>query len=349
MTSSTCLQLPVICSKGRIRAIDRLGLYSIIYALAARGGCEDALFGESAALGREAFERSLAGDAFPELWFEVPLAGDPWFDLHALTSHDDLNPDDFFAPDLTGGHPEVFEWFARQERAVRQLALSWDIGSGAFGDPAVQLLLWGDAPDLTCGFLEAAGRADAMGAYRAFHGRIPQGWFACYAGAFPGRLGRNVRVECIPNRELQRAYADDAALVEEHLRRVGLGEAAAIAAPRCQLLASAPFQFEFQFDVDERGMAASTFGASARFASPADAGAWEPFDVDGAAGELMRQVEAWGLADGRWRQLAGTAFAQRVTRGDESCVIYCYPAFLKLRWRDGAPLDAKVYLIAGVQ
>ena len=307
------------------------------------------MFGGSAELAREAFSRSLAGDAFPELWFELPLAGEPWFDLHALAACEDLSPDGEFAPERTGGHPEVFAWFARQGRGARQLALSWDIGSGAFGEPAVQLLVREDDPDLTCGFLEAAGRADAMDAYRAFWERIPQGWFACYAGVFPGRLGRNVRVECIPDRELQLAYADDSALVEEHLRRVGLGEAAAVAAPRCQMLAGEPFQFEFQFDVDERGMAGDTFSASARFASPADGGVCEPFDVDGAAGDLMRQVEAWGLADGRWRELAGTMFAQRVTCGDEACVVYCYPAFLKLRWRDGAPLDAKAYLIAGVQ
>ena len=38
--------------------------------------------------------------------------------------------------------------------------------------------------------------------------------------------------------------------------------------PRCQELASTPFQLEFQFDVDERGCASATFGASLRFAAP---------------------------------------------------------------------------------
>ena len=33
----------------------------------------------------------------------------------------------------------------------------------------------------------------------------------------------------------------------------------------------------------------------------------------------------------------------------ESRLIYCYPAFLKLRWRGGKPLDAKAYFIAGAQ
>ena len=29
--------------------------------------------------------------------------------------------------------------------------------------------------------------------------------------------------------------------------------------------------------------------------------------------------------------------------------MYCFPAFIKLRWRNGAPVDAKTYLMAGVQ
>ena len=71
--------------------------------------------------------------------------------------------------------------------------------------------------------------------------------------------------------------------------------------------------------------------------------------MNGAAGELMSQVEAWGLADERWKLLADTAFAMRVKAADESALLYCYPAFLKLRWRDGEPLDAKAYLIAGIR
>lgn len=40
---------------------------------------------------------------------------------------------------------------------------------------------------------------------------------------------------------------------------------------------------------------------------------------------------------------------KRIARDDSQMLLYCYPALLKLRWRDGEPLDAKAYLIAGVQ
>lgn len=64
-------------------------LYDLIYALAARDGRDgrDAtLFGRGALAAREAFARGLCGNTFPELWFEMPLAGDAWFDVHMLVS-----------------------------------------------------------------------------------------------------------------------------------------------------------------------------------------------------------------------------------------------------------------------
>ena len=342
---------------------NRAVIYDIIYALAARDGREAALFGNSAPLAREAFARSLAGDAFPEVWFELPLAGSPWFDLHALTSAENLHPETRLSPDVTGGHPEVFEWFASRNSGVRQLALSWDTGSGNAESPAVQLLVKNDGHQATCEFLETMGQSDAARAYRAFRSRLPEGWFACYAGAFPQRPGGMaradgaavgnpvpwVRIECIPAIQLQEAYAKDGELLATHLRQVGLSELDSSIVARCQLLARTPFQLEFQFDVGADGAAGAVFGASVRFAQPPGTDSHQAFIPDGAAGELMTQLEAWGLADNRWRLLAGTAFAKRLSRGSENRILYCYPAFVKLRWKSGEPLDAKAYLIAGAQ
>ena len=323
-------------------------LYDIIYALAARDGREQVLFGDCAPNAHEAFAHSLPGGGFPELWFELPLAGEPWFDLHALASREHLNPDAPFAPETCGGNPGAFAWFAAREEGVRQLALSWDVSAGDGGSPAVQLLVSTDDAQVTCDFLEAAGRGDAAPSYRAFRKRLPEGWFACYAGVFPRRTVPHLRVECIPAGPLQRAYAEDPALLEAHLRQTGLADLGDTMLLRCQVLAKTPFSLEFQFDVDESGRAGSTFGASVRFSSPSEGGKRQPFDPDGKAGELMRQVEDWGLADGRWRLLSDASFATWATLGDESSLLYCYPAFLKLRWRDGDPVDAKAYLIAGL-
>ena len=321
--------------------MDRGLLYDMVYALAARDGREAALFGASAPLMHEAFVRSLAGEGyFPELWFELPLAGEPWCDIHALVSAGDLDAGAAYGD-------AAFAWFAAQERRdVRQLALSWDCGAGELLGPAVQLLVTRDNADVTCGFLEAAGRGDAAEAYRTFVSRLPGDWFACYTGVFPQRREPHLRVECIPSAGLQRAYAENTGLLEAHLRQVGFAAFDDALLERCRLLAGTPFGIEFQFDVEPSGAAGSTLGVSLRFAPPSGEGVPHSFD---AAAPLMEQVEAWGLADGRWRLLSDTAFAKRLTTGGEFALLWCFPAFLKLRWRDGAPLDAKAYLIAGAK
>lgn len=328
--------------------MDRKLLYDLIYALAAKDGREAALFGDCATRAREAFARSLAGTQFPELWFELPLSGEPWFDLHALASHEGLDADAGFDPATCGGAPEAFAWFARQDQGARQLALSWDVSSGDLENPAVQLLRSRADTQLTCDFLTAAGRADAVSAYRAFEGRLPEGWFACYTGVFPRRTVPFLRVECIPSPQLQRAYADDPALLEAHLRQVGFVDFGDTLLERCVAIAKMPFRIEFQFDVTPEGAAGPTFSVSARFAAPPGRGDWKAFDADGAAGELMRQAEEWGLVDERWRLLTGTMISKRLNAAGQTCLLYCFPAFLKLRWRSGDPLDAKAYLMAGV-
>ena len=330
-------------------AIDRMMIYDLIYALAASNGRDKVLFGSSSPLAREAFRRSLAGDYFPELWFEIPLAGDPWFDLHALVARGDLDPNGSFEPETCGNSPESFAWFAAQKSGVRQLALSWDVSAGDVESPAVQLLTGNGDPQVVCAFLEASGRADATHAYRVFHKSIPWSWCACYAGMFPRRTVPFLRVECIPKRSLQSRYAQDASLLERHLTQVGLTELGDTLIPRCQELASMPFPIEFQFDVTPEGRAGDTFSASLRFSPPPGTEDEQAFLPDGAGGELMRKAQEWGLVDERWHELANTAFAKQARRGDAAHTIYCYPAFLKLRWREGIPVDAKAYLVAGIQ
>lgn len=63
----------------------------------------------------------------------------------------------------------------------------------------------------------------------------------------------------------------------------------------------------------------------------------------------MEQIEAHELSDDRWRHLVGASFARLVDTGDGTLVLYCAPTFVKVRVRDGVPLDAKAYLQAGAR
>lgn len=322
-------------------------VFNILYALAALGGREQTLFGSYASLAEEAFNRSLVGPEFPEIWFELPFAGEPWLDLHVLTSRSALTPE---TPIPTNGslvYPDLFAWFAKQH-GVRQLALSYDISQGNVTQPAAQLLIYDDSPSLMCGFLQEASGASAAADYNSFVERIPKDWFACYAGVFPGRTPNLLRVECIPRLRLQQAYANDPELLRTHLSQVGFTEFGDTLIERCCYLCGLPFRFEMQFNVNPGGFADSTLGASVRFAFPPGEDGYRPYEVDGVAGELMQKVVSWGLADDRWRVLGETSFVKGLSRNGVKQILFCHPTFLKLRWKEGSPLDAKAYLMAGI-
>jgi len=330
--------------------MDQVALYDIMYALAARDGREAALFGDCALAAREAFLRSQVGEVFPELWLEFPLAGDPWLDFHALISYVDVAGTQATFSGQGGAYADALAWFAAQEPdTVRQLALSYDTSTGDVGHPAVQLLVHKEDLKVPLGFLEAVGRPDAVECYRAFAKSMPGAWYACYVGVFPrreaGDADRWVRVECIVSGDWQRTYADSKEALREHLAHVGLQGASDEAVDIIQVLARSPFPLELQFNVGPGGKVLPVVSASVRF-QPQD---WLSDERRQAIEQLACQLEGVGLVDERWKLLSSTSYAKRVAHHGESTMIACFPAFVKVRWREGMPLDAKAYLLALVQ
>lgn len=331
--------------------MDREMLFDIIYALAAQDGRETALFGTCRAAAREAYRRSLACDAIPELWFEIPLLGEPWLDFHALTSYEDVAGKQAAFAGHAGAYADALAWFAAQEPfTVRQLALSYDTSAGNVDQPAVQLLVGTHDPSVPLGFLDAAGRPDAKGPFRTFAENKPPEWFTCYIGLFPGRQAAGasgwVRLECIVDDAWQHAYANDAAVLRAHLENVGLAVFDDGMLADIQELARSPFPLELQFNVGPDGLALPALSASVRF---------QPEDWTKNAKSLLalNRLSSWlqakGLADERCNLLPQTTVAKSVEHEGESAFLSCFPAFVKLRWREGEPADAKSYLMAQIQ
>ena len=319
-------------------------LYDLIYSALASGG-NDVLFGERRSVDGDVFENSFAGGSFPEIWFELPLSGAPWYDLHVLTAKSAVDgktviPEGVF-------HPGLFEWFSNST-GTRLLALSHDLSKGVYDDPAVQLLVGTRDPSVGCDFLAAAGNKDAASAYTAFAGRIPEKWFACYLGTFPGREDVDLRVECIPDDDVQAAYASDGEFLKQDLARTGfdIGEDML---RFIMFMAALPAQIEFQFNVTKDGSAAPLLGVSLRYMSPWGKYSRFSFSGDNASVDrLMRELESAHLCDNRWKRLPDLAFAKRLSVGEVSLRLRGYPAFIKVRMRPDEPVDAKTYIVANV-
>ena len=327
--------------------LDNAILYDAIYGLAADDGCGQALFGNCAPLAHEAFLRSCIGDEFPLLWFEVPLAGEPRFDLHVAISREALRSGVQFPPGAGNGYDELFAWYAEEERGGGGLAFAYDVSEGRIDNPAVHVNVNNAPLDDMGRFFDLAAGSGAAARYTGFVDRLPQDWRVWYAGVHPGRPGAPVRVDCFVGDATQRAYAADFALFERDLDACGFTAMDPALRDLALPILQSPFNLELQFDVMNDGTLGPTLGISAGFLLGAPQASRALFEESGAAAELFAAIERLGLADSRWRHIPDATFATLAPLGDAAVALYCVLMFAKLRLRDGQPLDAKVYLQAG--
>ena len=296
--------------------LDRLALYDALYLLAAGEGRKAALFGDTQPLASEAFSRSLAGDEFPIVWFELPMLGRPRFDLHVALGRAALTADPTFAQGAGNGYDELFAWYGSEEGGGGGLAFAYDTGEGRIADPAVHVCV-NNAPlgDMDRFFGLASG-AEAAQLYRDFAAKLPLAWHVWYAGVHPGRPGSPVRVDCLVSGERQTAYAQDLSLFEADLRACGFTAFGPGFERLAELVLASPFQLELQFDVLR----------------------------DGSLGPTL------GLSDDRWKLIADAAFARHVAYERENdsegrfapCVLFNYA---KVKFTACEPQPAKFYLM----
>lgn len=321
--------------------------FDILYALAADEGREKALFGSCAPLAREAFRRSLIGEGFPIVWFEVPLAGKPRFDLHVALSREMLCGGARFLPGAGNGRDELFRWYSEDEPGGGGLAFAYDVSEGRIDDPAIHVNVNNAPLSDADRFFDLAAGEEAAGQYGSFANRLPKGWRIWYAGVHPGRPGSPVRVDCFVDAELKDAYAGDITLFEGDLTACGFTAITSTLHDLAKLVLDSPFSLELQFDVMADGVLGPTLGISANFPFGSSSTVRPLFEEGGPAAEFLGAVERMGLADDRWRHIPDAMFSKLVHMDDAMLALYCIPVFVKLRMRGGEPLDAKVYLQAG--
>ncbi len=327
--------------------LDRTTIYDAIYQLAAGDGREKALFGSCAPLAREAFQHSLVAEGFPIIWFEVPFLGEPRFDLHVAFSAKALRKGALLPANFNSTYARVFEWYAHEEIGGNGLAFAYDVSEGSIDAPALHVNV-NNAPLENIGrFFELAADERAPQAYQHFTDCMPKDWRVWYAGVHPARPGSHLRVDCFTSSQLRAAYASDPKLLERDLRACGftaeldaLGE---LTAP----IWESPFQLELQFDLMRDGGLGPTIGISVDLPTFARSDAQKHIWKDTA--RLMDAVERMGLADERWRVAQAATYAIRLPVNGIKLVLYCVPTFIKLRMRDGVPIDAKMYLQASAE
>ena len=319
--------------------------FEALCKLAARNGGER-LFGSASALVAETFRKSLIGAAFPSFWMEAPLAGEPGFDLHVYYDRGQLRGDERFAEGSGFGMQGLFDWFFGDDVGGIGVGFAHDLRGGAVATGAYVNFNARPLADAR-GFFSALGVPEVGERADALLAALPEGWRPWYLGYFPGRGDDLVRVGAFVQPERQRAYADDARVLAGDLSRAGFDAVDGAMLGRLSALAALPFTLELQLDAGESGVG-DTLGADLTLESRSAARVREAFAPGGDGAAACELLERWGVADGRWREIAGASHSKLVPALDDDgelalLLLSCLPAFVKAKWRAAVPQPAKVY------
>ena len=142
--------------------------------------------------------------------------------------------------------------------------------------------------------------------------------------------------------------ADDPAHLGDRFRQIGFSAFDVPMLERCSEFMRLAPSVDFQFDIMPDGSLGDTFGLSLSFneTKPREA---RMCMESGYGAKLMQTLQGWGLADDRWKLIAGAAFARHVgyERDDATegrfalCILFNYA---KVKFKDGDLQPAKFYL-----
>ena len=325
----------------------QMTVFDALYSIAAGDGRGEALFGNSFDIARDAYEGTLVGDGYPAAYLEFPLLGSPGFDL--LSVHSAVRPGSRFASGAGFGYQAMFDWFSgvcdRDVNVSCGIELDTSVGET---ERAGVYLQYRKYADLIAPFLDSVGEQSRTESYLTVAGRMPEGWPPAYVGLFPGRAGIPLRIGGYLGHAMQKACADDPALLGAQFDQIGFTAYDGEMLSRCSMLLSLAPSVDFQFDIMPDGTLGDVFGLSLSFNETKPRQARVCME-SGYGAQICRTLQEWGLADERWRLIAGAVFGWHVPfdRKDGSQGRFALCSMLnyaKVKFTGAVAQPAKFYL-----
>ncbi len=326
-------------------------LFDGIYAAVTAQGRGAALFGDAREAARLFFARSSVPGAFPVLYLEFPLLGEPYLDLLSIYEHIPVGAS--FFPGGGYGYQAAFDWFSSLDAARKAaIGIELDLSQGVTEQAG---LYFQQRKGLTLlrEFLQTIGQQHRADAYLQMQERMPRGWPPSYVGLFPARVGTPMRLGGYLSKPTHRFCSSDAAILAAQFDEIGFKAYDDRMLEQCSsLMGLVPF-VDFQFDLGVDGSLTSTFGLSLSFSHcrPREVGACFS---QGYGAQMMELLGGWGLVDERWRLIPKMTFARGITYEDEEgrigrLAIYVHLNYAKVKFVDGVAQLAKFYLTASVR
>ena len=325
--------------------------YEVLCLQAGDAGRSSVLFGDSWARARYGLRAFMAGKEFPDVYFEFPLAGDPFLDVTVLFG--ELEPGLRIESDAAAGSGPMLDWYsvARSEYDEITCGFELDTKNPELSAAAVHFQPRSRV-ELVQPFFDAIGEPRRARLYLDLAQHMPAGWELSFFGLFRGRPASPLRVCGYLGKEQNEACANDPRYLAKIFDEIGFAAYDdKMLEQASQLLAVNPVGADFQFDVYPDGSLGDVFAIDVQFQIQRPEMVRASFE-EGLGARAMHLYERLGVADARWKLVPEMAFARAIPARGANGEMGRYaftlvPQWSKLRWKAGVLQPAKVYALGG--
>ena len=330
--------------------MSHLDRYDFLWQLLGIDGRTTALLGERCApLARQAFASSACGAATPVVYFEIPLAGEPGFDLQVCIDRSSLLKGFHLPENAPAREQELLTWLAGPGGVgCAGVDLAFDLRDRGIESPQLIVLMNKGILEDAEGFFALAGVPDGAQRYRTAESKTPDGWASWYTGVIPGRPGAPVRLDYFVSDDKARTYANDASLLACDLNLMGYAPSGCEIG-WCERLLQLSCSLNLQLDANDDGGIGPVLGYNLNEGGIGPQAVRQRLE-SGWMREALTMAEAWGIADERWRLLGDLCQARmlvsRSKTGTETRIaVTSKVTFIKIRMSQDALIDAKAYVM----
>ena len=324
--------------------------YQVLVLQAADEGRGPVLFGESLQRARTTPLPFLIGEELPDIYLEFPLCGTPYLDVTLL--YGQLEPGTRVKSTIAGEHGAMLDWYAQARREHNEISCGFELDTKEATPPVAAVHFQPrQHAELVRPFCETIGEPERAELYLDLAARMPQDWPLSFFGMFRGRPASPLRV-CGYLPDVER---DACAANSDHLASAfdTIGFSAyddAMLSQVAELMAAAPGSVDFQFDIWPDGRLGEMFAIDVQFGIEQPEAVHSTF-TSGSGARVMKLLESWETADGRWRLGIDATFARAlpVELDDGTTGRYAFtlmPQWFKARWIGGVMQPAKLYHLA---
>ena len=321
---------------------------------AANGRCESLFGADTLEKAMEAVRRgSIHGAGKAGFYFELPFTGRPRMDLLMEYKCAALHAPVTFADGYGHGFQSFFDACAT-DASLSDYAcgFSFDL-SEASETPGIYLLPDLEHPnaDYVPRMLSWLGGEERTARVMAAFASAPSAWRPYYAGYMKGRPGAPARLGFFIQPDTQERYARKPELLIGDLDEYRPFPVTEEEREKLLFLACRARIWDLQFDLYPDGSLSDALGVSLGLGF----GTFDPRNAsDCLAGSMaetvMLELERWGVADARWRQMFEACYAVKclvIENGRRRLMAdVVRPNTVKVRFRQGKPFVAKGYLYA---